>query len=152
MKYTIIISVFVFSAFLLACGDEREKASSNDSAKCAPDEVNPNGTAELAVIMRGLADHSEAMKTAIQKGDALPLQPEILERLKTAERTDKNIDESVYNSHADAYLAQMSQLYGGAQEERQKYFNATIDACISCHENFCHGPIKRIRKLYLPIN
>ncbi|MCE2773442.1 MAG: hypothetical protein LW750_08390 [Bacteroidetes bacterium] len=152
MKYTIITSVFVFSAFLLACVDEREKASSNDSAKCAPDEVNPNGTAELAVIMRGLADHSEAMKTAIQKGEALPLQPEILERLKTADRTDKNIDVQVYNSHADAYLAQMSQLYGAAQEERPKYFNATIDACISCHENFCHGPIKRIRKLYLSVN
>jgi hypothetical protein len=152
MKYTVIISVFVFSAFLLACDDDSEKASANDSAKCAPDEVNPNGTAELAVIMRDMADHSEAMKAAIQKGEALPLQPEILERLKTAERTDKNIDEQVYNSHADAYLAQMSQLYGAAAEERPKYYNATIDACISCHENFCHGPIKRIRKLYLPVN
>lgn len=152
MKYTVIISVFLFAAFLLACDDANEKSAVSDSAKCAPDEVNPNGTAELAIIMRGMAEHSELMKGAIQKGEALPLQPEILERLKTAERTDKNIDAQIYNSHVDVYMAQLSQLYGAAPQERPKYFNATIDACISCHENFCHGPIKRIRKLYLPVN
>ena len=149
-----LLSVSVIALLLLVagCGGE-ENVQNADSAKqaCATKPVNPNGDSELAILMREMANWSDSCKATITSGRTIPAKPEKLNTLHTAKRTDEAIDETLFHSMASLYQNKVSEFEKSTVENKTEMFNAMVGACVSCHENFCQGPLVRINKMLIPI-
>ena len=146
--FVIIVSLAIFS-----CGENKETVSEDSAKKCAmPSSVNPNGDSELALLMREMADWTDSCKAAITSGREVPAAPANLKTLHTAKRTDPNIDEKIFSSMASLYQSRVTDFQTATDANRAQLFNAMVQGCISCHENFCHGPLVRINKMMIPVN
>lgn len=149
MKKLFILGALL--ALVVACADsasETKKDSAKDTVKaCKP--LNPNGDSELAILMRAMAGWNDSIKAALLSGREAPAPPSNLNDIITAKRTDPNIDAAVFNSHASHYLAQVEQFKSAAKEDKTRTYNAIVNACVSCHENFCGGPLVRINKMFI---
>ena len=146
--FVIIVSLAIFS-----CGENKETVSEDSAKKCAmPSSVNPNGDSELALLMREMADWTDSCKAAITSGREVPAAPANLKTLHTAKRTDPNIDEKIFSSMASLYQSRVTDFQTATDANRVQLFNAMVQGCISCHENFCHGPLVRINKMMIPVN
>ena len=62
------------------------------------------------------------------------------------EPTDKNVLEPQFFENAKIYQAAHKAIFDHPVEQK-KYYNLMIGACISCHENYCSGPLRRINKM-----
>ena len=146
--FVIIVSLAIFS-----CGENKETVSEDSAKKCAmPSSVNPNGDSELALLMREMADWTDSCKAAITSGREVHAAPANLKTLHTAKRTDPNIDEKIFSSMASLYQSRVTDFQTATDANRVQLFNAMVQGCISCHENFCHGPLVRINKMMIPVN
>lgn len=146
--FIVIVSLAIFS-----CGENKETVSEDSAKKCAmPSSVNPNGDSELALLMREMADWTDSCKAAITSGREVPAAPANLKTLHTAKRTDPNIDEKIFSSMASLYQSRVTDFQAATDANRVQLFNAMVQGCISCHENFCHGPLVRINKMMIPVN
>jgi hypothetical protein len=145
------LAVAIIALFAFACSPGDSSAEKTDSAAvCKPTTVNPNGDAELAVLMREMADWTDSCKAAIESGRDMPAKPEKLGTLHKAERTDKNIDETVFSSMASVYQGKVLAFDQSTDANRKELYNAMVTACADCHKSFCQGPLVRINKMLLP--
>ncbi|MFM2018670.1 MAG: hypothetical protein RL007_2326 [Bacteroidota bacterium] len=148
LAFAIILSLAMFS-----CGENKETVSEDSAKKCAmPSTVNPNGDSELALLMREMADWTDSCKAAITSKREVPAAPASLNSLHTAKRTDPNIDEKVFSSMASLYQSRVTEFQASTDMNRVELFNSMVQGCVSCHENFCHGPLVRINKMLIPVN
>jgi cytochrome c553 len=104
---------------------------------------------ELALLMEQMYVENQRLKTKIIANDSLGSFPAYF----------KDIHESVFTNPAekDAFFTEQAALFINAQkmiyEEPQNakaHFNEAVQACISCHEVKCTGPISKIKKLIIP--
>lgn len=144
------IAIAAIALFAFACSSGDSSAEQTDSAAvCKPKTVNPNGDAELAVLMREMADWTDSCKVAIESGRPMPPKPEKLGNLHTAERTDKNIDETVFSSMASMYQGKVLAFEQATDVNRKEQYNSMVTGCVDCHKSFCQGPLVRINKMFL---
>lgn len=135
---------------LIACSSESKDETKNDSAAaCKPKPLNPNGDSELAIIMREMANWTDSCKAAILNGGPIPEKPKSIEAIHTAKRTDETIDAALFNSMATLYEGKVHSFITSDTSKRVEMFNAMVQACAGCHENFCHGPLVRINKMLI---
>lgn len=144
------IFLFLFSAlFFFSCSENKESDRSENTAVVDSTSVNPNGDSELAILMRKMVVFTQNTKDSIEKKKNLPPYPKEFDRIFFAKKTDRSIDASIFNAHAQNYLKHVENLYSTKTNDTISKFNAMITSCVSCHENFCGGPIKRIKKFYI---
>ena len=103
---------------------------------------------ELALLMRQLTSETENIKAAIQAGKEHPLWSRVRE-LHSAVPTDSNSSGPVFEGFASAFIGSVEEMQA-ADTAHTKYFNDVIDRCMDCHAQYCPGPMKRIRKFYIP--
>lgn len=145
-----LITCCLIAAFAFACSSGDEVAENSDSAAaCATKPVNPNGDSELALLMRQMADWTDSCKAAITSGRPVPPKPVALANLHTAERTDKTIDASLFNSMASLYEGAVTTFESADSIAKVKAYDGMVAACGGCHQNFCQGPLTRISKMYI---
>lgn len=135
-------------ALVIACSTTTSENKTDSAAACKK-PVNPNGDSELAILMREMANWTDSAKAALQNGKAIPASPASFNTILYAKRTDPDIDETVFNPHANLYLAQVEQFKNAGKDDQVRFYNSMVNACVSCHENFCGGPLKRINKMFL---
>ncbi len=134
-----------FIALGVSCSD-----SVNDKSSCEMnDSLNPNGASELALLMREMAKHAETNHELLLAGQPIVLEPEGISKLKTAEKTDKDLDTALFNGLADLYLKRLMDLKNAPDSLKIAAHNNLVTACSDCHSNFCPGPIKRINKIFI---
>jgi hypothetical protein len=156
MRIKTWIAVAFATAFIWACNQTskptKEVAENNtNSASCESDETikDPNNTKPMALMMRQMAANADSIKSMIMRGE----KPDSLRypfiRFYLVEPTDPNVLQPQFFENArlfqNAYRDLMS-----AKADHKQYYNLMINACVKCHEQYCSGPLKRIRKL--PIN
>lgn len=108
--------------------------------------LNPNGDSELALLMRQMATVTEAWKTEVQTGKLSTTLD--ISTIKTAKPTDGTVSGNSFNGFADAYTASVTNFLKPDSVSVYR-FNLMVDQCMSCHADFCPGPMKRIEKMYL---
>jgi hypothetical protein len=111
--------------------------------------INPNGDSELALLMREMFTEGERIKHQIEAGEA----PSGLKKFKlihSAIPTDANASGPLFESFATSYLEAIKELEASDTVSFFK-FNRMIDQCMNCHTEFCPGPKRRIKKLYIEI-
>lgn len=158
-----IVNSFFFlilgGILLIACNQNPSPNSSEpnqkdsvslDSASCANEETitDPNGAKPMALMMRQMAKNADLMKTKLINGEALDSNQFPFIRFYLVEPTDPKVlvPQFYENSRLfqDAYKAIFMH-----PKDQQKYYNLAIGKCINCHEQYCSGPLKRIRKLII---
>jgi outer membrane murein-binding lipoprotein Lpp len=141
MKKVFVLFLLVGGFLLTRCSDAKK-----DEAACAVDDVNPNRSSELALLMRKMAAHAEACKAEVATGQLSGAFPEEFRNILTATPTDGQIKGKAFDLFATAYLQNLEALYSGNGELDTRY-NALVGSCAACHEQSCPGPLVRINKL-----
>lgn len=147
----IFFAVVIIVVGLFSCNDDAEKTAKDSADACKTQSLNPNGDSELALLMRELATFTDSVKQDLLNNREPRPQPANLPTILTAKKTDENIDRSIFDPFARSYIASVGYFYTTKPEERTGNYNAMVNACIGCHQNFCGGPIKRIQKLLIPV-
>ena len=132
------------------CGSPEEKKGSEasaDSTSCKKKPVNPNGDSELALLMRDMKKLSDTLREQVLASELKGSFPERFMKIHTATPTDADTKHESFNSFARNYIYNLQELYKSPKPEWKKKYNATIDACLSCHSDHCPGPIPTIEKL-----
>lgn len=134
----------LFCAAILACNN-----TSQDNAGTA-EQMMTGSDAELAIIMRQIHEDAKSLKEQIIKsqyiGDEIP---EYLQEIIAAETTDSLVEGPVFEAFAQTYINNIQAIYKDTSGSQKDLFNDAIATCIDCHGEFCPGPVKTIKKLYI---
>lgn len=143
-------------AGIMACstGDEKdsaaakEKALQDSLAACSKPVFDEYKASELAVLMRKMDADMNTLRDKIlhQQFSSDSLQFDY-SNIKTATPTDPTVKTDIFAGMADAFLLNMEKLKSHGGNDPGSIFNAAVSSCLTCHEQFCPGPMVRIRKL-----
>lgn len=106
---------------------------------------DPNNPKPMAIMMRVMAAHSDSMHSQLLRGESLDSADYPFLRFYVAEPTDPKVLEPQFFENARVFQQAHRELFAHPKEQVQ-YYNNMINACIRCHEQYCSGPLKRIRK------
>ena len=131
MKYF----VFAFIALsIFAC------SQTNSSDKADMYEAS-----ELSAMMREMVVWSKSAKATLTAGDTIQEVPQSFYDLAKQTATRGEHDEAAFQAMSPAYT---DALRGIERRDSQQYFyDASIQACKSCHGVYCSGPLDVIQQL-----
>lgn len=149
--FIILIFIGIVSCNINNGKNPGESVPIGDSgASCKSKSLNPNGDSELAILMREMAAITDSLKSDMEHHREIRSMPENLSTILTAKKTDETIDKNIFTPLAQDYLDRVKDFYAAPiNDARAEKYNDMVRACVGCHENFCGGPIKRIKKLYI---
>lgn len=105
---------------------------------------------EMAKLMNDFYDYNQSLKASIINGKPLKNMPVNFLKIHTAEMTDADGRNTVFQGFAPVYLkSQQNVLDSLSQTDLKSRYNNTINLCIACHKTECVGPIPRIKKLLI---
>lgn len=125
---------------LMACGQQEPAAEKVVVQKKQQlPEAKP-----MAMMMRAIYEQSKDMRGKIVEGEALDSSFYHFMEFHKLEPTDSTVLIEVFYEHNEDFKAAFENLLRSSNKET---YNAMLTQCVSCHEDFCPGPIKRINKL-----
>lgn len=136
MRIGIIVMLIIG---LAACGQQQESKK--------PKPLNPNGDSELALLMRDMFEESDSLKQLVVHGKQLSGLKKYQD-IHSAIPTDPTVTGPVFEAFAEAYIQSIKALET-ADSSSVFNFNHMVHQCMNCHTEFCPGPKKRIKKLYI---
>lgn len=131
--------LFIVFSCLMACQQQQECNS--------PKPLNPNGDSELALLMRDMFTESDSLKQLVLAGKPVSGLKKFQE-IHSAIPTDSTVRGPVFDAFANNYIGSIKALEASDSSSIFN-FNHMVDQCMNCHTEFCPGPKKRIRKLYI---
>lgn len=105
---------------------------------------------EMALLMRGMYEFNNVLKTQIINKDSLLPFPEEFVNIHSAVLTDKFERNDEFDSLSKKYLLYQKAIYTSRSDSTAYFFNQSIQTCVTCHEPRCTGPIPKIKKLLIP--
>ncbi|MBK7690646.1 MAG: hypothetical protein IPK62_11700 [Bacteroidetes bacterium] len=123
-----------------------KKLKENDCEK--PTIKDPNEVKPMAQMMRTMANYCDTMRLKINKNEwvdsvAFPLMP-----FWSAEPTDSSVLETLFFDNAKRFENAYRKLMQDQNHQKENY-TAVIATCVHCHNSYCSGPLRRIKKLPL---
>ncbi len=128
--------------------DTASKTTCTDSIVTKKEGFQMYQMSEMAALMEQMYAENKTLKANIINKKPLGKFPEYYNRIYTATFTDQADNDEVFKQNADLYIQAQQKTYANTGDAKTNY-NKAIDACISCHETKCGGPIPRIKKLYI---
>ncbi len=104
---------------------------------------------EMASLMEQMYVYNKQIKDRIVKGDTVGTFPEFFNKIYTAKFTTPSDNDAFFKENAKKYIAAQKLIYSSSPATIKENFNKGLDACITCHQGKCGGPIPRIKKLYI---
>ena len=138
------VLVLVLAILFFSCSKKKE----NCALPKKDSKFEMYQMSEMAMLMEQMYADNERLKQRIIKGDTIGKFPQHFLKIHKAVMTDKQENDAFFKTHANAYIASQELIYNDPKNAKE-HFNASIDACIKCHEVKCGGPIVRIKKLYI---
>ena len=106
-------------------------------------------TSEMALLMNEMYAYNESIKQQIIEGNLSNGYPQRFDNIHSAVLTNPSVRDFDFESFSKQYLEAQKQVFESPQEELTISYNNAINACISCHNVKCVGPIPRIKKLLI---
>mgnify|MGYP006166919483 CR=1 FL=1 len=103
---------------------------------------------EMAALMEQMYVDNERLKVRIIKGDTIGQFPQHFKRIHEAVLTDETDKDAFFKEQSTKFIQAQELIYTDPKNAKV-HFNNGINACISCHQVKCGGPIPRIKKLYI---
>lgn len=104
---------------------------------------------EMAALMEQMYVDNLRLKEKIEKGEAVGEFPSHFAKIHSAIMTDPSDNDAFFQEQARVFLTAQEMIYKEPHKAKAHYSQA-VQACITCHEVKCTGPIVRIKKLQLP--
>jgi outer membrane murein-binding lipoprotein Lpp len=149
MKKLLIFSITaVLAAVIVLTGCK----SNSEEKKVVVKEAELNPVSELAAYMREI--HQQAVyirQNLVDEKENLPFDynSERLQAILTAEPTKGTSKDDLFEEYAKEFLEESHLFFISSKEQKTIYFNSMINSCVSCHQQYCPGPIKKIKKLHI---
>lgn len=144
-----LIPIFfgIFSLLLIACNNQAEEEQC-EKKEVEASAINPNGDSELALLMRKMYNDADSIKKLITNNEGNITKEYIieLERIHTAIPTDPDVKTPEFKAYTKLMIEEANALFSN-ETNRAEGFNNLVNRCVECHQSFCPGPIKKIRKL-----
>lgn len=140
------ISLIILALTLLLSCDKKESAPVKNEKKS---EFVMYEMSEMAALMEQMYVENAKLRNRIIAGDTLGGYPDFYLKIKTSKMTDIQDNDQFFKDHSQKFLEAQELIYSDKDQAKER-FNASVDACIKCHEVKCGGPIARIKKLYIP--
>ncbi|MGB0369506.1 MAG: hypothetical protein ACPGD8_08880 [Flavobacteriales bacterium] len=118
-----------------------------DTTEIRKHPINPNGDSELALLMRDMFEESDSLKQLVKEGKQLSGLRKF-EDIHSAIPTDSDASGPVFEAFAESYVNSIKALET-SDSSTVFNFNNMVTQCMNCHTEFCPGPKKRIKQLYL---
>ncbi len=103
---------------------------------------------EMAMLMEQMYVDNQRLKERLEKGEPVGEFPAHFAKIHKAVMTDPSENDTFFKENAQVFLTAQEMIYKEPEKAKEHYTKA-IQACISCHEVKCSGPIPRIKKLQL---
>jgi len=139
-----IVLVTLFTFVIVSCTNKKENCALPKEEK----KFEMYQIFVMSMLMDKMYAYNERLKQRIIAGDTIGKFPQHFLKIHQAVMTDKQAHDDFFKSHAKAYIASQELIYDDPKNAKE-HFNASIDACVTCHEVKCGGPIVRIKKLYI---
>ena len=101
---------------------------------------------ELALLMREIHIQAKDIRPLIEKNEELPEYDNSIDFIVEATPTKENVKGPKFEAMAKYYLQKTDSLYIHPDKES---YNEMVESCIVCHQSFCPGPVKTIKKLII---
>lgn len=132
---------------------EQERLQSLDTANsCAKPTKYPNQDKPMALMMRQMADNAQKMKDLVLAGKAITANEFPFIRFHLVEPTDPDVLQPQFYENARLLQEAHKNMINAPVAKQKELYTAYINQCISCHQVYCSGPLKRIKKLTLDYN
>ncbi|WP_430528411.1 MULTISPECIES: hypothetical protein [unclassified Myroides] len=106
---------------------------------------------EMAALMEQMYVDNQRIRDRIMEGlEIKDTMPALHHRLFSAVMTDPSERDLFFEAQARAFIAVEEEFYADPNQQTKEKFNAIVQACLSCHQKKCGGPIPRIKKLLIP--
>jgi hypothetical protein len=142
-KNLLLISIF----FFLSCNKNTEKTECKTSNK-SDKEFEMYQMSEMAALMESMYIENEKLKERIKRGDTIGQFPSHFLNIHKAVMTDESDNDQFFKEQASLFIKSQEMIYEDPKNAKQ-HFNEGINACVSCHQVKCGGPIPKIKKLYI---
>lgn len=142
MKYLVL----VFSVLFLSCNQNKSEEK-NSTCEKPKEEFQMYEASEMATLMEQMYVYNKQLREKIIKKDSLGNLPEYFSKISKATMTKGKERDAFFTEKAGFFMKAQSEIY--TSKNTKESFNAMVNACISCHEVKCGGPIERIKTLYI---
>ena len=134
-------------------GCQHSKETTKEESKTAKDSVGKKSfemyeMSEMALLMEQMYVDNQRLKERLEKGEPAGEFPSHFAKIHSAIMTDSTENDDFFKKQATVFLEAQELIYSEPENAKSHYSKA-IQACISCHEVKCTGPIVRIKKLQL---
>ena len=114
-------------------------------------DINPNGDSELAVLMREMRDDLRNARDHLLREDSPASLLATHSKIRCSWPTDPNVRNAKFDRMAVSYLLAIEDLDRETTiADKKMAYGRALNACVTCHQNTCPGPISAIRALELP--
>jgi hypothetical protein len=139
-------NVVVLCAFVvLGCNSPEEKTKVSEKEPLIM--AKPS---QMANLMNEMYAYNESIKQQIINGSVVTEYPNNFDKIHTAALTKSADRDLNFNTFAERFIEAEKAIFSATMETSKKQDNNAINACISCHNVKCVGPIPRIKKLLIP--
>jgi hypothetical protein len=156
-----VLTIMIASVVIIACNPNSSNNTSEnidststqtneiDSAECAQTspELFPNQDKPMALMMRQMADEAQAMREKIIAGKRITAEQFPFIRFHLVEPTDPEVLQPQFFENARLFQLSYKDLMAAEAPQQKDLYNLYINNCVKCHEQYCSGPLKRIKKL-----
>ena len=104
---------------------------------------------EMTTLMMEMYAYNEGFKKQILEGNLTTDFPERFENIHSAVLTNPTVKDSSFEVFASQFIEAQKLVFEAPEAELTTHYNNAINACISCHNVKCVGPIPRIKKLLI---
>ncbi|NOQ91461.1 MAG: hypothetical protein GQ552_01945 [Flavobacteriaceae bacterium] len=138
-----IVYPFLALLFFVSCKTEVKKAEIKE-------KLIMYQASEMTELMRGIYEYNKLSKHKIENDQDLFGYPDEFQKISTAKLTDPSDRDTEFDSLAVVFLENQKAAYTFKGDLVKYSYNKSINACISCHQTRCTGPLPKIRKLLIP--
>lgn len=140
MKIFRLLPVLFILVLAAACAKEKP---------ATPAVINPNGDSELALLMRAMFDDGMEVRTALLEDKHRKIKCDY-KSIHTAIPTEtQKIDSVTFNPFARAYVEAVEAYNEATRDQRVSTYLHMVNTCVQCHQSYCTGPLRKIKKLQL---
>lgn len=132
----------LFLLFVFACNTKVEKTTKSK-------ELIMFEPSEMANLMNEMYAYNFSLKQQVKAGKLLNEFPERFLNIHSATLTDASDRDSLFEVNSKLFIQAQKSLFDSDSSNLRHRYKAVVNACISCHEVTCRGPITRIEKLYI---
>ncbi|MCS7018933.1 MAG: hypothetical protein RMJ87_00130 [Cytophagales bacterium] len=114
----------------------------------SPQPLTTHEDSELALLMRTMYNDAETIRKAILEKRLPEDFREKFKAIYTAQPTDPEVKDENFTPFTNGFLQALDLLYQNGDDQIEN-FNTVVHSCIACHQQYCPGPINKIKKLYI---